>query len=363
MTTNTFAKNISAAPVMTKTKRMTSLQYNIANMKLGRLEMGSPKWIKLATKIAKHLNYPEIANVGIRYGKPWFLAQRTLPTKVERMEGLIRQCPSQEVCAITVVTSIAKSKEEALAIVQCDADSLDRYIRRRFSDALWVLLPEVDIKLASDVSPDVLSDRSWSEEIAENQLVYFIHFHGVLHVAGLQRDGIEEGFNKYRNGKRVTRFSGSRQVRVQNLRERDGVINLQQEVKSIIGYGTKRHFRPPTKQRMHEGYVEWMWLTDKIASNTCLIRTGGSTGFQRRAKAKAIRANTINHLMNSAKMFTSYISRSLFKASVKGIDLNSEYPTIEKPYDKLTLAKFFHGLKTSVPIGGSLATSVCVKPP
>lgn len=363
MTTDTFARNISAGPLMTKTKRMTSLQYDIANMKLGRMEFGSSKWIKLATKIVQHLNYSELQDVKLRYGKPWFLTGRSLANKVKRIEGLIKQCPTEEVCAITVVTSIARTKEEALAVVERDGASLDRFIRRRFSDALWVLFPEVDIKLARDVSLDVSADRTWADETPDNQLVYYVHFHGVLRAEGLSRDDIEEGFRRFRNGKRVARFAGSRQVRVQNLRERDGTIDLKQEVKNVFGYGTKRHFRPPTKQRMHEGFAEWMWLTDKIASSARLVRTGGSTGFQHKVCVKAATAEVISTLKSSSHSFTGSLTHTLFNVSLRGIVLNSEQPTIAKTYEKLPLAKIFNRLRSSEQIGANSAIFVSAKPP
>ncbi len=282
---------------------MTSLEYNIQNMRMGHFKKGSDKWLKRATKVVQKLNYDELSDLDVRRGKPWFLqdsgpvlrglwkARKSGVPKgkarraSDRFSGRalkamrkIHECSLGNVGYATVVTSISLTKEQALQAVQTDGQSVSRFIRNRFPHAIWIMFPEVEQVLVEDVADDLLLDRSWREGMADKAVCYKVHFHGMIYVPGGVPRSIELGFHTHRSGKRISRFSGVNQVRVLPMYADPDEKDVRPDVIGVAGYSTKKHYRPPTDERMLEGYAEWVWLTDKIASNPNLVITGGVNG-------------------------------------------------------------------------------------
>ncbi|SFS14706.1 hypothetical protein [Yoonia litorea] len=298
----TFESNLTAGPLMSTSKRMPKLRYNIENMRLGRMELGSNRWFKKATSVISHLDYPAIADVPLYRGKPAFLRdggvvtnahidgvaknKSTLPRKgypprfgprILRAAEMLAECPYEHLGYLTAVTSMGTSKEDAYELVEVESKRLNRYIRNRFPHAIWLLVPEVSEHMAGDVQHDLLLDREWRKGLKPNHLVYKVHFHGVLYVPGLNPQDQQLGFQRHRNGKMVKHFAGNNQVRVLPIDRERHQQDALGNILGIIGYGTKKHFSPPCKARMLEGYAEWIWLTHRITMNTNLVLTGGTT--------------------------------------------------------------------------------------
>lgn len=176
---------------------------------------------------------------------------------------------------MTVVTDIACSKEDALSLVQTTGNQLDRFIRRRFNDAVWLMFPEVNVKLARDIADGLVVHRDWRRGLSGDRLVYKVHFHGMIYTPGMSSRDLEQAFRFGRSGKRFRHFSGHNQVRAIDMRE-----NLESgpDVEGVSGYATKNHFKPPVASRMLEGAAEWVWLTYQILSDSRLVKIGGVNG-------------------------------------------------------------------------------------
>lgn len=288
---------------MAMNRRMNSLAYNIDNMRVAHHSIGSAGWTKALIRHLRRAEYTELADVEIVNGQPWFLSEARqglskiwdtqgdddVPTKessipqvfssrVQKHVEILRVCPSKHLSFVTTVNAVATSKEEALKLVLDQGLTLNRFIRRRFKHAIWVIFPEVDIKMAQEVSDDLLLDRGWRTGTNENTLVYVVHFHGVLYAPGQEPHQVEDAFQRYSDGRRVKHFSGVNQVRAIHLYQQPGGDMEQPDVVGVAGYATKRHYRVPSPARMLEGFPEWVWLTDKIASTESLIITGGGNG-------------------------------------------------------------------------------------
>lgn len=297
---NTFARNISTGPMMELGNRLTSLEFNLWNMKVGRLRIGSAKWFGAMMEFLKDAGFSELDGIKLYRGKPWFLRgkqsllakawyafDRTHPNRkrrgsepqfshrVTRAMKLLKRCPRSRLSFVTIVCNIALTKEEALNASRAAGAKLDGFIRRRFDNAIWMLFPEVDLKLAGNVADGLLVNSSWVDGIDDTHLVYKVHFHGIMYVPDMSPSEVEKAFRFHRNGKRNKAFSGVNQVRAIAVRDEPGRGETDPDVMGCIGYSTKCHYRPPTTVRMLEGFAEWLWLTDKIMSDPSLIRIGG----------------------------------------------------------------------------------------
>ncbi|PCH74710.1 MAG: hypothetical protein COC12_03425 [Rhodobacteraceae bacterium] len=325
---------------------MTSLVYNIANMKMSRMELGSPEWIKFATAIIEKLGYTELQGIENRYGKPWFMSGRKMPKRVGKIADILTKCNSDNVFAFTIITTITLTKEEAITHANKDGAALSGFIRNRFPNAVWLLTPEVDIKLASDIIADITPDRSWANDLNKNHLVFLVHFHGLLFVPTHSQKDVVYGFLHHRNGKRVKHYSGNRQIRIQNMYTRDGKVDLLTETNNVIGYATKCHYRPPTKLRMLEGYPEWVWVTNKIATNNLLIRTGGSSKFNQRNMGSLNKPTPFSSSDTNLEIKNTSIDSStiIFDDNKNAIDLNSDGGDRWKPTRIPRIVKFFVSL-------------------
>lgn len=300
MTKKTFAANASAGPTMLPQGRVTSLQFNVWNMQVGRHKIGSSRWWSALIKNLVKLGYSELANVPFFRGKPAFLrgkhnslrglwnkSANTCPGKkrrgqpprfnrrVMRILDLLKKCPLGYVSFVAVVTSIALTKEEALAFAKRDGERIDRFIRNRFDHPIWIMMPEVDLHLAKPIRTDLLADRAWRVGVADNRMVYKVHFHGIIYVPAKTASDVEAAFKTGRNGKRSKVYSGNNQVRAIQMDREPGNRTPTPDVYGVAGYATKTHYKPPVDRRMLEGFGEWVWLNHMITSDASLIRIGG----------------------------------------------------------------------------------------
>lgn len=186
----------------------------------------------------------------------------------------MRTCDHQWCSALTVNTSYALSREEALEAFRVDAKRLAQFIRRRFPDAIFVLEPEFDQKLVKDVQCDRYANANWKAGLDPQQQVYTVHFHGVIYVPGMKPEEVELAFERTANGKRSRHYGGASQVRALPM-ELEPETDIP-DVENFLRYAEKCHFRPPVLERMLEGAAEWFWLTDKIQSDSSLIVLGGT---------------------------------------------------------------------------------------
>jgi hypothetical protein len=59
---NPFARNHSEGPTMKPTNRVTSLEFNISNMRIGRLKIGSASWRRALYKQLNQFGFEELAD-------------------------------------------------------------------------------------------------------------------------------------------------------------------------------------------------------------------------------------------------------------------------------------------------------------
>ena len=233
-----FARNVSTGPTMKPGNRLTSLEVNLQNMKVGQFKIGSAKWFGALMEFLKDAGFRELEGIKLYRGKPWFLRGKQsllakawrafdrcrpnrkrqgtgpkLTRRVARAVKLLRQCPRNRLTFVTVVCDIALTKEEALDATQSAGAKLDGFIHRRFDNAIWLLFPEVDLKQAGNIADGLLVDNSWAQEIDDNHLVYKVHFHGIMYVPDMSPSEVERAFQFRRDGKRNKAFCGLNQVR------------------------------------------------------------------------------------------------------------------------------------------------------
>jgi hypothetical protein len=293
-------------------KRVESLEYNIRNMSAARHQIGICQWWAQLTRHLIEMDFPELENLPFVRRKPWFVANAERRSKKKRMEAassdlgnqlwgsasgysarvdrmldLLHTCPIEHTSFVTAVCAIGMSTEQALALVKSEGAKLDRFIRNRFPNAIWLMFPEIDVVLAEHIELGLLPDRKWRIGVNGKTLVYKVHFHGIIYAHGITPADVESSFKYYRSGKRVKCFSGANQIRSIPLYDDPGTEEIKPDVYGVAGYSTKMHFRPPVPHRPLEGFAEWCWVNSMVSSDDSLIRIGGV-----RAGIRAMRANS-----------------------------------------------------------------------
>jgi len=280
------------------------LQYNARNRRLGKQRLGGNKWLAYIIDHMRDMDYAELRSIIGTTGSPVipeFISRRQkqavslrkgasptvsapserpgcpqrLRDRAQGVADLIRDCDRRWTAAVTVNTSYALTKEQAIEAFYKDAKRLEQFIRRRFPDAIFVLEPEFDQKLVKDVQRDRYAKANWKLGLDPNQQIYTIHFHGVIYAPGLKPKQIGQMFKLTANGKRSRFYSGATQVRALPLYEETGTDD-KPDVYNFLLYAEKCHYRPPVMKRMLEGAAEWLWLTDKIQTDPQLIILGGT---------------------------------------------------------------------------------------
>jgi len=268
------------------------LEYNIINMRLGKLTLGSKRWWYALFDVLHLLDYEEVNRLCAGRRIPYFIARRLdgqhrswvnsvkhspnakrigkAPSHTSRNQqaiNLLRTAPADQLGFVTVVADFAGSESEAEAQAEASAKRLSSFIRRRFDDAVCVLFPEVDQKVASSVAPSLLRMAGWRTKFDDNQRIFKTHFHGLIYVPGFGPADIEAAFKLDKNGKRNRFYSGSNQVRVIPVEEAPGCDDGTPDVDGVAGYSTKYHYKPPVISRMLEGFISWLVVTSSIISN------------------------------------------------------------------------------------------------
>jgi hypothetical protein len=199
---------------------------------------------------------------------------------------VLRGAPLSRTGFITVVASFEGSEEQAILAAEKEARRLDAFLRRRFDHPVCLLFPEIDQKVAKEVDAALIPKTKWKLEYDEKQRIFKIHFHGVIYVPGLSPDEIEQAFQTNQNGKRNKLYSGANQVRVIPVREAPGFDDGTPDIEGCCGYATKYHYNPPVKERMLEGFVSWLIVTDAIIQNPrSIVCVGIQSGIQKLCKA------------------------------------------------------------------------------
>lgn len=300
----TFRSNVSrSSDRLTPTKAISQLRFNAMNMRVTKKSIGSKAWMEELLGAVRLMEIPELLHlVGTtsrprtpefiqrrqyasvqswiqsaylnphkkRMGKPQRLTQR-----VGKAVKLMRQCPRSWTSWTTVVTSVATTKENSLKQIEADGKQLASFIERRFENAVYLLIPEVDLVLAMNIQSGLFPIAQWNRDLDPNQVVYKNHFHCVIYVPGMKPDEIEHAFKFTSNGKRSRLYSGANQVRALHVDVEPGSRDNTPDIFGCAGYSEKRHFRPVVNHRMLESFAEWLWLTDKIESNPNLVIVGG----------------------------------------------------------------------------------------
>jgi hypothetical protein len=177
---------------------------------------------------------------------------------------------------LTVVTTPALSRQAALTAIAEDGKKLAAHIERRFPKAIYILVPEVDILLAKNVSASLFADARWKKGLGRHQIIYKVHFHNIICVPSMTTAEVQSAFYVTPTGKRSKNYAGANQVRALEISNEESDTTKGSDIYNCFGYATKGHFRPPVMDAMSECFAEWLLLTDEISSNQKLIVTGGS---------------------------------------------------------------------------------------
>lgn len=299
-----FQNNISVADDRMAPSKITSaLRYNAQNMRVGKKKIGSKKWTDGLLNTTRLMAYPELDHVigtGDAPITPEFISRRNNLQNQSRTRSTdegsheycpgarqkltkrgykamvaLRKCPRVWTSSVTVVTSIATTKEAAVEQIETDGRQLGSFIERRFDNAAYVLVPEVDLILAKNVAANLFPDARWMRDLAPNQIVYKVHSHCVIYVPNMGSGKVEQAFKFTKSGKRSRLYAGANRVRALPVDVEPGNHDDRPDVIGCIGYAEKRHYRPAITDRMLETFPEWLWLTDKIEANPNLMVIGG----------------------------------------------------------------------------------------
>ena len=198
--------------------------------------------------------------------------------------NVLMDAPLGQLGFATVVASFEGTEEEAIAEAEKQAKRLEQFIRRRFKDAVSLMFPEVDLKVAKDVNAALLPTVGWKLRFDPKQRIFKIHFHGLIYVPGYNPSDIEQAFKRTANGKRSRLYSGANQVRVIPVEEAPGFDDGTPDVEGDAGYSNKYVYNPPVKARMFEGLASWLIVIDAILKNSKTIVVTGVRAGVRKAK-------------------------------------------------------------------------------
>jgi len=296
---NIYKHDICVGTDLVPDTPMRPLKYNIINMRIGLTTLGSNKWMLALLKLIRHQNIPElIPLIGIAeyplvpsfIGDRWFSKDNHIYVDGEWMPWrgpkpsrrarktleLLRGCEAANLSFLTVVTTPAMSYATALAAIVRDGKRLASQIKRRYPNSIYVMVPEVDIVRVKNISASLFADSRWKDGLDDNQIIYKIHFHGLIYVPSMLPEDVQQAFKVTITGKRSKLYAGANQVRAIPIRHKDDDPTKNNNVYNCFGYATKAHYRPPTTERMSECFAEWLLLTNEITSNPDYIITGGS---------------------------------------------------------------------------------------
>lgn len=299
-TKDNIGENCSLAGKQLRPERPFRLVENIYNAGVSRQDIGSKKWLKLILKLLRKQRYPDLIRIigtnerpinppyvkRILNGssRPYirgqsnirFLGQQ-LPKRLEEASLRFRECLPRDLSFLTVVTSAQFTIEDTLRELNDNGASLERFIRRRFPDSKWAIIPEVSIHRLSEMNDGLFPDARWRLDKDPDHIVYKVHFHGIICCPKLTPDQVQEAFKTTPTGKRSA-YCGEHQVRALPVEMDEMSPGNKPDVLGCFGYATKGHFKMPNTKRMIEGAAEWLVIQDHIYNNQSLIRIGGMRG-------------------------------------------------------------------------------------
>lgn len=290
-------RDLSIGPRIEAPKRVSSLKKSILNQRIAQHKIGSPPWKAALNRAHAEHGFEVPGDVlGARKRRKrtytardqaWIVKgkrnskqhaqreRRKLKPRVERAMAELELCPAENLHFLTAVTAFATSLDDAKKQIVEGGLRLNRFMRRRFKHAKWLLFSEVDEVLAKDVAADILPDPKWKDDIPGNFLLYKIHFHGPVFAPGMNSYEVEAAFKRTGSGKISKLYRGNKQVRVIPIRIMEDAGKKTPDVNGVVGYSTKFFFKPPVMSRMFEGYPEWVDLTQFIKSDSMSTLIGG----------------------------------------------------------------------------------------
>lgn len=298
-----FRSNVSNATELVPGNRMVPLAYNIWNMRIGIQEIGEQPWWDLLLETSRRLGILQLDGVIGSVSSPrvpgfqvlrqhpevqlWIDSKRKRsdrprqgePKHLSRAEldvaRAFKSPPFERLTWLTVNVAVGANLDDAYTLLCDERRKLDQFLRRRFNHAAYYLLPEFDVKLIRDVDDGLFPVPRWKSRYVTNQLVYKVHFHGILYVPDMGPDAVEVAFQRTKNGKRSRMYSGTNQVRCKPLEVSPGTTDAEPDTEGAISYVKKYKFVPPVMRRMHEGFSEWLVLWQRIYDEGGLAISGG----------------------------------------------------------------------------------------
>lgn len=341
-------RDVSLGPRIEAPKRVSSLKKSILNMRIAQHKIGSLPWKAALNRAhAEHgFEVPgDVPGARIRRKRTYtardqaWIAKgnrnskqharrerRMLKPRVERAMAELELCPAESLHFLTAVTAFATSLDDAKKQIVEGGLRLNRFMRRRFKHAKWLLFSEIDEVLAKDVAADILPDPKWKDDIPGSFLLYKVHLHGPVFVPGMNSHEVEAAFKRTESGKISKLYRGNKQVRVIPVRIVDDAGKKTPDVKGVVGYSTKFFYKPPIMSKMFEGYPEWVDLTQFITKNSITTLIGG---FVRETSDDCFPCD--DHLSFDHHGETNHTSRPC--APLHGVlpDLDSDHTVCEEP--------------------------------
>jgi len=226
--------------------------------------------------------------------------------KLRRAEKTVirfERLPASNMVMINVIASMEGNIAVADAAVERELDKIVRRINSTFPNSVGVIYAEVDPVIVERQLDTILADARWKEKFEPNQVVWKIHFHGLLYIPFLpgftdvrKRDrrtdfptAVEHAFMFGSTGKRSD-YSGAHQVRAKPIYSGTkpknkrwgkvgrheyidkGVMKMDDDsrtislVEGVIGYALKGHFKAPDPTNPTLAFLDWMWLADRNLS-------------------------------------------------------------------------------------------------
>ena len=303
--------NVSIGPTIPVPTAVSPLHFNIANQRVGQHKIGKIAWKRELVHQTRLLNQPELHVIigtpespkdpfKIVFGRAPAVPKkpsaqpvedvlrlrkrkhpkRALSMPLEAAVADLQVCDPKHTGFVTAHVFIVSDYRTAYDRAREAKKVLQQLLNRNFPGHKAVFVIEVQQKLVAEIPASLIADNSWLQGLAGNHLVYDIHTHGVLYSPGHLTGEMADAFTFTPKGKRSRIFGGARQVHVEPLYSvvEDGKTIL--DVRGIVEYGTKNHFRPAVITRQLEGFPEWLKVQHQINNDPSLALISGMRKFK-----------------------------------------------------------------------------------
>ena len=157
--------------------------------------------------------------------------------------------------AVSIVTDLARDVFDADKLIQSRKNGLASFLRRRLpSGSLVILYPEID-------PLRVEKHSTIGRTFPDTDIVWKIHWHGLIHAPGLSSEQIIELIKTTPTG-RASSYSGTHSIRVLRAYYAAGWIS----------YARKQSYKPADPSNPFSDFTDWLWLT--LRHNETAIRIG-----------------------------------------------------------------------------------------